>query len=135
VRPSKHFVAPLRFNSNSNSNGLYLSITILTSASVAVSISKHLDLNDLHALSRTCRQFHANLFQFHHQLIKHSLRCSFDSQPLLADILATHKTISYAGRDLDPTNMPARVLAAISSAQRSAFTDHLIEEQQNWQLC
>ena len=34
-----------------------------------------LDLNTLHDLSRTCRQFRANLLEYRHQLIRHTLHC------------------------------------------------------------
>jgi hypothetical protein len=41
-------------------------------------ITRSIDLNTLHALSRTCRQFRANLLQFRHFLVKQSLRCEND---------------------------------------------------------
>jgi hypothetical protein len=41
-------------------------------------IARHLDLNSLHDLSRTCRQFRANLLQHRRQLIPHTLRCVSD---------------------------------------------------------
>lgn len=47
----------------------------LTKRSIASRIATHLDLNSLHELSRTCRQFRANLLQYRDQLIEHSLRC------------------------------------------------------------
>ncbi|THX49092.1 hypothetical protein D6D06_08736 [Aureobasidium pullulans] len=43
-------------------------------------IAKHLDLNSLHDLSRTCRQFRANLLQHRRQLIPQTLRCSSDTE-------------------------------------------------------
>jgi hypothetical protein len=38
-------------------------------------LASQLDLNSLHDLSRTCRQFRANLLEYRHQLVKHSLHC------------------------------------------------------------
>ncbi|KAI9881491.1 MAG: hypothetical protein M1830_000054 [Pleopsidium flavum] len=38
-------------------------------------ITRSLDLNDLDAISRTCRQFRVNLLQFRRQLVKQILRC------------------------------------------------------------
>lgn len=45
-------------------------------SSIVISLAGHLDLNSLHDLSRTCRQFRANLLQCRRQLIAQSLRCS-----------------------------------------------------------
>ncbi|KAG9771408.1 hypothetical protein KCU77_g11547, partial [Aureobasidium melanogenum] len=42
-------------------------------------IARHLDLNSLHDLSRTCRQFRANLLQHRRQLILQTLRCVSDT--------------------------------------------------------
>ena len=45
-------------------------------------IAQSLDLNSLHDLSRTCRQFRANLLQYRRQLISQALRCEHeDSLP------------------------------------------------------
>ncbi|KAI4171897.1 MAG: hypothetical protein LQ343_003974 [Gyalolechia ehrenbergii] len=52
--------------------GCYPIVTLLT---------RNLDLNTLHALSRTCRQFRANLLQYRPQLIHQTLRCSNESFP------------------------------------------------------
>ena len=52
---------------------------------------RSLDLNDLHALSRTCRQIHCNLRQFRASLIPCTLRCineSPDRDP--ADLATLH---------------------------------------------
>jgi hypothetical protein len=46
--------------------------------SIISEIATHLDLNSLHDLSRTCRQFRANLLQHRKQLIPHTLRCISD---------------------------------------------------------
>jgi len=56
---------------------------------VALSVASHLDLNDLHALSTTCRTIHSSLIQYCRQLKAHSLRCTHDARPLLADVLAS----------------------------------------------
>ena len=39
-------------------------------------LAQHLNLNSLHDLAATCRQFHANLTQYRSQLVKQTLRCS-----------------------------------------------------------
>jgi hypothetical protein len=44
------------------------------------SLATHLDLNSLHDLSRTCRQFRANLLEHRKQLIGHALRCSREDE-------------------------------------------------------
>ncbi|KAI4765617.1 hypothetical protein E4T52_06259 [Aureobasidium sp. EXF-3400] len=50
----------------------------MNEASIISEIARHLDLNSLHDLSRTCRQFRANLLQHRRQLIPHTLRCVSD---------------------------------------------------------
>ena len=42
---------------------------------IVVQLAQSLDLNSLHALSRTCRQFRENLLQFNRQLVTKTLRC------------------------------------------------------------
>lgn len=78
------------------------------SSSIVISLAGHLDLNSLHDLSRTCRQFRANLLQCRKQLVAQSLRCSKedeDRSSTLADRLRearlawrTNGGSSYAGR-------------------------------------
>lgn len=48
--------------------------------SIVLALASQLDLNSLHDLSSTCRQFRANLLQFRSQLVKHSLRCVNEEQ-------------------------------------------------------
>ncbi|ERF70719.1 hypothetical protein EPUS_05071 [Endocarpon pusillum Z07020] len=84
-----------RWNPNINSFSAALSCY-----PVVKSLSHHLDLNDLHSLSRTCRQFRCNLLQYHHQLLKQSLRCTHDSQPLLADILHQNASTSMTAAEI-----------------------------------
>ncbi|KAB8248315.1 hypothetical protein BDV35DRAFT_379167 [Aspergillus flavus] len=50
-------------------------------------IARSVDLNTLHALSRTCRQFHANLALYRHQLVKQTLRCENEYIETLSDLL------------------------------------------------
>ena len=45
------------------------------SHSIVIQLARSLDLNSLHALSRTCRQFRANLLQYRKQLVRQTLRC------------------------------------------------------------
>ncbi|PGH04212.1 hypothetical protein AJ80_08557 [Polytolypa hystricis UAMH7299] len=46
---------------------------------VVKQIARSVDLNTLHALSLTCRQFHANLMPFRNQLVRETLRCRNES--------------------------------------------------------
>ncbi|EAW24792.1 uncharacterized protein NFIA_102770 [Aspergillus fischeri NRRL 181] len=50
-------------------------------------IARQVDLNTLYALSRTCRQFHANLAPYRHQLVKQTLRCENEYVETLSDLL------------------------------------------------
>jgi hypothetical protein len=51
------------------------------------------DLNTLHALSRTCRQFHANLAPYRQQLAKQTLRCENEYIETLSDLLGSGAAI------------------------------------------
>ncbi|MCJ1471400.1 hypothetical protein MMC13_000039 [Lambiella insularis] len=46
---------------------------------IVTQLARSLDLNSLHALSRTCRQFRASLLQFRRQLVQSTLRCVNES--------------------------------------------------------
>ncbi|KAF9891935.1 hypothetical protein FE257_002898 [Aspergillus nanangensis] len=50
-------------------------------------IARAVDLNTLHALSRACRQFHANLSPYRPQLVKQTLRCENEYIETLSDLL------------------------------------------------
>ncbi|RHZ48948.1 uncharacterized protein CDV56_101133 [Aspergillus thermomutatus] len=50
-------------------------------------IARQVDLNTLYALSRTCRQFYANLAPYRHQLVKQTLRCENEYIETLSDLL------------------------------------------------
>lgn len=56
--------------------------------SVVKEIARSVDLNTLDALSRTCRQFRANLLPFRHQLIKLTLSCENERIETLSDLLS-----------------------------------------------
>jgi hypothetical protein len=43
--------------------------------SIVRQLASQLDLNTLHDLARTCRQFRANLLEYRDQLIRHTLHC------------------------------------------------------------
>lgn len=43
--------------------------------SIVRQLASQLDLNTLHDLSRTCRQFRVNLLEYRDQLVKHTLHC------------------------------------------------------------
>lgn len=49
---------------------------------VVSQIAQHLDLNSLHDLSATCRQFRAHLLEYRKQLMKHTLRCVNDQESM-----------------------------------------------------
>ncbi|KAI9780671.1 MAG: hypothetical protein M1839_006612 [Geoglossum umbratile] len=50
----------------------------LASYPIISQIVRDLDLNDLHALALTCRQFRANLLPFRRRLVTQSLRCAVE---------------------------------------------------------
>lgn len=52
-------------------------------------IARAVDLNTLHALARTCRQFHANLSPFRHQLVRETLRCENEYIETVAEMLGS----------------------------------------------
>lgn len=60
----------------------FYSLTVLTPVlgyRIVTLITRNIDLNTLHALSRTGRQVRENLIQYRSQLIHQTLRCSNDS--------------------------------------------------------
>ena len=60
--------------------------------SVAAQLAQSLDLNTLHALARTCRQFRMILLYYHRQLVNQTLRCTNDSDlPYVRDGLRNSK--------------------------------------------
>ncbi|KAL8946815.1 MAG: hypothetical protein Q9222_006840 [Ikaeria aurantiellina] len=50
---------------------------------IVTQLTQYLDLNTLHALSRTCRQFRANLLQYRTRLVQQTLRCENESPATL----------------------------------------------------
>ena len=50
-------------------------------------LARSVDLNTLHALSRTCRQFHMNLIPYRQQLAKQTLRCENEYIETVSDML------------------------------------------------
>ncbi|KAJ5109226.1 hypothetical protein N7456_005901 [Penicillium angulare] len=54
---------------------------------VVKEIARAVDLNTLHALSRTCRQFLVNLAPFRHQLVRETLRCENEYIETVAEML------------------------------------------------
>ncbi|KAK2768657.1 hypothetical protein FQN54_000513 [Arachnomyces sp. PD_36] len=60
---------------NPNLNGFSASLSCYP---IIKRIAQSVDLNTLHVLSRTCRQFRANLMPFRSQLIKLTLRCEYE---------------------------------------------------------
>ena len=51
-------------------------------SSIASQIASHLDLNTLHDLSATCRQFRSNLLQYRTHLVNQTLRCVNDKETM-----------------------------------------------------
>ncbi|KAF1936766.1 hypothetical protein EJ02DRAFT_506368 [Clathrospora elynae] len=85
VKPLHHSLAPPTAESagvqrvpaaderpNPNMNGFSAALSCYP---IVRQLAAQLDLNTLHDLSRTCRQFRANLLDYRSQLIKHTLRC------------------------------------------------------------
>ncbi|OJJ40373.1 hypothetical protein ASPWEDRAFT_47218 [Aspergillus wentii DTO 134E9] len=60
---------------------------------IVTEIARRVDLNTLHALSRTCRQFHANLTPCRQQLVKQTLRCENEYIETLSDMLSSGAAI------------------------------------------
>lgn len=52
-----------------------------------------MDLNTLHSLSQTCRQFHANLAPYRQQLAKQTLRCENEYVETLSQLLDSGASI------------------------------------------
>jgi len=50
-------------------------------------LARCVDLNTLHALSQTCRQFYTNLTPYRQQLTKRTLRCENEYIETLSDML------------------------------------------------
>ncbi|GME25689.1 Zinc finger FYVE/PHD-type protein [Neofusicoccum parvum] len=63
---------------NPNINGFS---AILSCYPIVTQLASLLDLNTLHNLSRTCRQFRANLLEYRNQLVTQTLRCCNDQVP------------------------------------------------------
>lgn len=57
---------------NPNVNGFSAALSCYP---IVRQLASQLDLNTLHDLSRTCRQFRANLLEYRSQLVKHTLHC------------------------------------------------------------
>ncbi|KAH3955548.1 hypothetical protein HBI56_017280 [Parastagonospora nodorum] len=57
---------------NPNVNGFSAALSCYP---IVRQLASQLDLNTLHDLSRTCRQFRANLLEYRDQLVKHTLHC------------------------------------------------------------
>ncbi|KAJ4299400.1 hypothetical protein N0V90_004645 [Kalmusia sp. IMI 367209] len=71
--------------------------------SIVRQLARQLDLNTLHSLSRTCRQFRANLLEYRHQLIRHTLHCDFEDHgagPRLGSRLMEAHANFWASRQL-----------------------------------
>ncbi|RMZ76757.1 hypothetical protein DV737_g4666, partial [Chaetothyriales sp. CBS 132003] len=106
MMPACHAAAPLLEKGKAAGDSEPLSGPVAFSAAltcypVALALASHLDLNDLHALSLTCRAIRDSLVQYAPRLVAGSLRCSFDGLPLLADLLHAQFEIAIGQPDHD----------------------------------
>ncbi|KAF2846553.1 hypothetical protein T440DRAFT_492650 [Plenodomus tracheiphilus IPT5] len=62
---------------NPNVNGFSAALSCYP---IVRQLASQLDLNTLHDLSRTCRQFRANLLDYRSQLVKHTLHCGNEDE-------------------------------------------------------
>ncbi|EKV07299.1 Zn(II)2Cys6 transcription factor [Penicillium digitatum] len=69
---------------NPNRNGFSAALSCYP---IVKEIARAIDLNTLYALSNSCRQFHANLAPFRHQLARETLRCENEYIETLAEML------------------------------------------------
>ena len=98
---------------------------MLTSPSrVAFSLASYLDLNDLHSLSLTCRSIHSSLTQYARRLKLTSLRCAFDSHPLLSDLIATRLTATAADNDPQSQSAASQVARSSNIPYHSLYSVH-----------
>ncbi|KAF2753439.1 hypothetical protein EJ05DRAFT_490136 [Pseudovirgaria hyperparasitica] len=68
---------------NPNINGFSAALSCYP---IVSQLASQIDLNTLHDLSRTCRQFRANLLQYRRQLVTQTLRCANEDQPVNASL-------------------------------------------------
>ncbi|KAJ5894893.1 hypothetical protein N7495_006584 [Penicillium taxi] len=89
--------SPTIYIPNRNAFSACLSCYPYRLTSIVKEIARSVDLNTLHALASTCRQFQANLTQFRHQLVRETLRCE-NEYPIIGDDLFAEGTMN-AGED------------------------------------
>ncbi|KAL8804424.1 MAG: hypothetical protein Q9223_005810 [Gallowayella weberi] len=94
IRPKEAQTQPSQrpnpnINNFSKSLGCYPIVTQLT---------QYIDLNTLHALSRTCRQFRANLLQYRTRLVQQTLHCGNESTPGPFDDHYSRRSVLVSGR-------------------------------------
>lgn len=88
-------------------------------------LARQLDLNDLHSLSRACRQFRANLLEYRDQLVRHTLHCAFDADDLgsrLGARLLEAQANFIAGRTLTSGRVAKCARDMVAECQRCATT-------------
>jgi hypothetical protein len=66
--------------------------------SIVRQLAGELDLNTLHDLSRTCRQFRANLLEYRSQLVRHTLHCCNEDDDVTAKLSARLRGEFTSGR-------------------------------------
>ncbi|KAJ4349422.1 uncharacterized protein N0V89_008037 [Didymosphaeria variabile] len=85
---------------NPNINGFSAALSCYP---IVSQLARQLDLNTLHSLSRTCRQFRANLLEYRDQLIRHTLHCVYEDDgpgPRLGSRLLEARANFYTSRQL-----------------------------------
>ena len=94
--------------------------------SIASQMTRSVDLNDLDALSRTCRQFRSNLLPFRTQLVKQTLRCgNEDASSPMSDTRA-RRTTSNGARHLSGANAIAN--GRLTSGRVGACARDMVSE-------
>ncbi|KAF2682996.1 hypothetical protein K458DRAFT_488211 [Lentithecium fluviatile CBS 122367] len=83
---------------NPNINGFSAALSCYP---IVRQLARQLDLNTLHDLSRTCRQFRANLLEYRDQLVKHTLHCeNEDGAGVRQDRQLTSGRVGKCARDM-----------------------------------
>ncbi|PYH46796.1 uncharacterized protein BP01DRAFT_414741 [Aspergillus saccharolyticus JOP 1030-1] len=92
-------------------------------------IARAVDLNTLHALSRTCRQFHANMAPYRSQLIKQTLRCENEYVETVSDMLDSGTAIPDSVKSvLQLLSQYARVSGRITTGKVAKCARDMVAE-------
>ncbi|PLN84062.1 hypothetical protein BDW42DRAFT_163513 [Aspergillus taichungensis] len=88
-------------------------------------IARAVDLNTMHALSRTCRRFHMNLVPYRQQLSKMTLRCESERMVTTADVLGARASQQF---NVNPPDAVVRVAAGSAVLRRSKCARDMVAE-------